>query len=243
MSGKIPAHFFYPIIYYTFNLIFSPKITMPIIAPSILSANLLELGKEIEMINNSHAEWIHIDVMDGVFVPNISFGIPIVKAIRKASNKTLDVHLMITNPENYFEAFKNAGADIISFHIEATNHVHRAINQIHDLGIKAGIVLNPHTPVLLLKDIISEVDMVLLMSVNPGFGGQKFIPQTFEKIIELKQLIKTSKKEMLIEIDGGVDLENSNQLILAGANVLVAGNTIFSSKNPLLTIKSLFDTK
>lgn len=212
---------------------------MAIISPSILSADLLNLGNEISLINDSPAEWIHIDVMDGVFVPNISYGIPIVSAIRKATKKTLDVHLMIVNPEKYFEAFKNAGADIISFHIEASHHVHRAISQIHELGIKAGIVLNPHTPVNSLSEIINEIDMVLLMSVNPGFGGQKFIPNTYKKLQQLQTLIKSKEKEVLIEVDGGVDLENALMLIQNGANVLVAGNAIFNSPIPQLTIKKL----
>ncbi len=212
---------------------------MAIISPSILSANILNLGNEISVINGSPAEWIHIDVMDGVFVPNISFGIPIVSAIRKTTKKTLDVHLMIVNPEKYFEPFKNAGADIISFHIEASDHVHRAISQIHELGIKAGIVLNPHTPISSLNEIIDDVDMVLLMSVNPGFGGQKFIPNTYNKLQQLQSLIKSKGKEVLIEVDGGVDLENASKLIQNGANVLVAGNAIFNSPNPELTIKKL----
>lgn len=212
---------------------------MAIIAPSILSANLLALGNEIEMINNSAAQWIHVDVMDGVFVPNISFGVPIVKAIRKATSKILDVHLMIIHPEKYFETFRDAGADYISFHLEATHHIHRAISQIHDLGIKAGIVTNPHTPVHLLNDIIQDVDLVLLMSVNPGFGGQKFIPNTLNKLKALKTLIHATNKNILIEVDGGVDFENAPTLIQNGANVLVAGNTIFSSENPTETIHKL----
>jgi ribulose-phosphate 3-epimerase len=212
---------------------------MPIIAPSILSADFLNLGKDIEMINQSQAEWIHIDVMDGVFVPNISYGIPIVKAVRKATGKILDVHLMIIQPERYFEAFRDAGADMITFHYEASVHLHRAVAMIHELDIKAGIVLNPHTPVNVLSEILPELDMVLLMSVNPGFGGQKFIANTYSKIATLKQMITANGKNILIEVDGGVDLSNASQLVQHGADVLVAGNTIFSSANPQETILKL----
>ncbi len=212
---------------------------MPIIAPSILSADFLNLGKDIEMINQSQAEWIHIDVMDGVFVPNISYGIPIVKAVRKATGKILDVHLMIIQPERYFEAFRDAGADMITFHYEASVHLHRSVAMIHELGIKAGIVLNPHTPVSVLSEILLELDMVLLMSVNPGFGGQKFIANTYSKIATLKQMIAATGKNILIEVDGGVDLSNASQLVQHGADVLVAGNTIFSSANPQETILKL----
>jgi ribulose-phosphate 3-epimerase len=212
---------------------------MPIIAPSILSADFLNLGKDIEMINQSQAEWIHIDVMDGVFVPNISYGIPIVKAVRKATGKILDVHLMIIQPERYFEAFRDAGADMITFHYEASVHLHRSVAMIHELGIKAGIVLNPHTPVSVLSEILPDLDMVLLMSVNPGFGGQKFITNTYSKIASLKQMITATGKNILIEVDGGVDLSNASQLVQHGADVLVAGNTVFSSANPQETILKL----
>ena len=216
---------------------------MPIIAPSILSADFLNLGKDIEMINRSQAEWIHIDVMDGVFVPNISYGIPIVKAVRKATRKILDVHLMIVQPERYFETFRDAGADMITFHYEASVHLHRSIAMLHELGIKAGVVLNPHTPVSVLSEILPEIDMVLLMSVNPGFGGQKFIGNTYSKIATLKQMILATGKNILIEVDGGVDLSNASKLLQHGADVLVAGNTVFSSANPQETILKLMEQK
>ncbi len=212
---------------------------MPIIAPSILSADFLHLGKDIEMINNSEAEWIHIDVMDGVFVPNISYGIPIVKAVRKATTKVLDVHLMIVQPERYFEAFRDAGADILTFHYEASVHLNRSVAQVKELGMKVGVVLNPHTPVNVLSEILPDLDMVLIMSVNPGFGGQKFIENTYPKIKTLKQMIIASGKNILIEVDGGVDITNASQLYQAGADILVAGNTVFSSFNPKETITKL----
>lgn len=212
---------------------------MSIVAPSLLSADFLHLGQEIEMINNSSAEWIHIDVMDGVFVPNISYGLPVVKAVRKATSKILDVHLMIVQPERYFEAFCKAGADIITFHYEASVHLNRSVAQIRELGMKAGVVLNPHTPVHVLSDILPELDLVLIMSVNPGFGGQKFIENTYQKVRTLKSMILSCGKNILIEVDGGVDLQNSAQLVLAGADVLVAGNTVFTSPNPVQTIARL----
>jgi ribulose-phosphate 3-epimerase len=212
---------------------------MAIIAPSILSADFLHLGKEIEMINNSEAEWIHIDVMDGVFVPNISYGIPIVKAIRKATSKLLDVHLMIVHPERYFEAFQKAGADIITFHYEASVHLNRSVMQLHELGLRAGVVLNPHTPVNVLSEILPELDLVLIMSVNPGFGGQKFIENTYRRVTILRQMIQACGKDILIEVDGGVDLSNAGKLLNAGVDVLVAGNTVFSSTDPKSTIVKL----
>jgi len=212
---------------------------MPIIAPSILSADFLNLGKDIEMLNHSQAEWIHLDVMDGVFVPNISYGIPIVKAVRKVTGKILDVHFMIVQPERYFEAFRDAGADIITFHHEATVHLHRSVALIHELGMKAGVVLNPHTPVNVLSEILPELDLVLIMSVNPGFGGQKFIENTYQKVITLKQMIVSTGKNILIEVDGGVDLSNAGKLLQAGVDILVTGNTVFSSTNPKDTISKL----
>lgn len=210
-----------------------------LIAPSLLSADFANLGRDVEMVNNSEADWFHVDVMDGEFVPNISFGMPVIKAIKKYAKKPLDVHLMIVKPERYFEAFRDCGADILSIHIEAVNHLHRAVQQIHSLGMKAGVVLNPHTQINLLEDIINEVDLVLLMSVNPGFGGQKFIESTYGRIKKLKELIVAQNAHALIEVDGGVDLENAPLLVKKGADVLVAGNTVFASKDPLVTIKKL----
>lgn len=210
-----------------------------LIAPSLLSADFANLGRDIEMINNSAADWFHVDVMDGEFVPNISFGMPVIKAINKYAKKPLDVHLMIVKPERYFEAFRDCGANILSIHYEAVAHLHRAVQQIHGLGMKAGVVLNPHTPVTLLEDIIKDIDLVLLMSVNPGFGGQKFIENTYDRIKRMRELIKRSGSNALIEVDGGVDLENAPLLIKAGTDVLVAGNTVFASENPVNTIRLL----
>ena len=210
-----------------------------LIAPSLLSANFLNLEKDISMINNSQADWFHLDVMDGLFVPNISFGFPVINHISKASKKPLDVHLMIIDPDRYIERFKNAGANILSVHYETCTHLNRTISSIKDLGMKAGVVLNPHTNVNVLEDIIMNVDLVLLMSVNPGFGGQTFIENTYNKIQKLKQLIISSHSNALIEIDGGVDLNNATKLIEFGANVLVAGNSVFSSTNPKLNIEKL----
>jgi ribulose-phosphate 3-epimerase len=210
-----------------------------IIAPSILSADFANLQSEIEMINRSEADWFHVDVMDGVFVPNISFGFPVIKAIKKYAKKPLDVHLMIVKPENYIQQFKDAGADSLSIHFEASVHLHRSIQLIKQVGMKVGVAINPHTPVIMLEPIIGEIDLVCLMSVNPGFGGQKFIEQTYARVSELKEIIVRNKADVKIEIDGGVDLENASRLLKTGADVLVAGNTVFSSKDPAATIAKL----
>lgn len=210
-----------------------------IIAPSILAADFNILGKEIEMINNSDAGYIHCDVMDGVFVPNISFGIPVIEHVKKIAQKPLDVHLMIVNPDGLIEAFVNAGASIITVHFEACAHLHRTIQLIKSLGAKASVCLNPHTPVAVLEDIIAELDMVLLMSVNPGFGGQMFIGNTYKKVSQLKKLIETNNPECLIEVDGGVNFETGKKLFENGADVLVAGSFVFNSENPAETIRQL----
>lgn len=210
-----------------------------LIAPSLLSANFLDLKGDIEMINNSEADWFHCDVMDGRFVPNISFGIPVIQAVKRMAKKPLDVHLMIVEPEKYFEAFAKAGADIITFHYEACTHIHRAIQQIKSLGVKAGVVLNPHTPVSVLEDIVEDLDLVLLMSVNPGFGGQKYIERTYSKVKQLRQMIDQRGSSTLIEVDGGVSTSNAAMIFTAGADVLVAGNAVFASQDPITTIKLL----
>lgn len=214
----------------------------PIVAPSVLASDFANLEREIKMINNSVADWIHVDIMDGVFVPNISMGIPVVKAIKKHAAKPLDVHLMIVHPENYVAAFKDAGADIISVHIEACPHLHRNIQQIKSLSCKAGVAINPHTSISHLEDIIQDIDMVCLMSVNPGFGAQKFIEHTYERVRKLKALIQSSGSNALIEIDGGVSAANAKPLLDAGANVLVAGNFVFSAANPTEVISQLKST-
>jgi ribulose-phosphate 3-epimerase len=212
---------------------------MPIIAPSLLTANFLRLEEDCKMLNESEADWFHLDVMDGRFVPNISFGMSIIKQIRKTTTKTCDVHLMILEPEKYAEEFKAAGADILTVHIEACTHLHRNIQQIKSLGMQVGVAINPHTPVSLLKEIIADIDLVCIMSVNPGFGAQKFIPHTLEKIKELRRIIDEKGLDVKIEIDGGVTLENAKSIIDAGAHVLVAGNTVFASADPKATIHQL----
>lgn len=211
----------------------------PLISPSILAADFANLQKEVEMINSSQADFIHVDIMDGVFVPNISFGIPVTEAIHSHAKKPLDVHLMIVNPDHYLESFRKAGAEIISVHYEACTHLHRTIQAIHALGAKAGVAINPHTPVLLLEEIIESIDVVCLMSVNPGFGGQKFIENTYSKVSRLKELIVKRGSQAKIEIDGGVNLENAPKLVNAGADILVAGSFVFSSSNPQQTISNL----
>ncbi len=210
-----------------------------LIAPSILTADFGHLEKDIQMLNTSSADWIHIDVMDGVFVPNISFGFRVIKTIKKLAQKPLDVHLMIIEPERYFTEFRDAGADIISFHYEASVHLHRSVQMIKELGMKAAVALNPHTPVQVLENILPDLDMVLIMTVNPGFGGQKFIESSYRKIRQLKQLIIDRKLEVIIEVDGGVDFINTAKLVEAGVDVLVAGNTVFSAPDPIDAIKKL----
>jgi ribulose-phosphate 3-epimerase len=212
---------------------------MKLVAPSILAANFNSLGKEIEMINQSEADYIHCDVMDGVFVPNISFGIPVIQAVNKIAKKPLDVHLMIVNPDNYIQDYFNAGASIITVHYEACNHLHRTIQQIKALGIKASACLNPHTPVFMLEDILADLDMVLLMSVNPGFGGQIFIENAYQKVSILKEMILKKNSKALIEVDGGVNLTIGEKLFEAGADILVAGSFVFNSENPIQTIAAL----
>ena len=212
-------------------------------APSVLAADFANLQRDIEMLNSSQADWIHVDIMDGMFVPNISFGFPVVEAIKRYATKPLDVHLMIVDPDRYLKAFADAGATHITVHYEACTHLHRTIQAIKDLGCKAGVALNPHTPVALLEDIITDIDIVLVMSVNPGFGGQKFISNTYKKIKQLKGLSEARNPNLFIEIDGGVNLQNAADLVDAGANVLVAGNFVFSSKDPVQTISSLKEVK
>ncbi|MCW3101674.1 MAG: Ribulose-phosphate 3-epimerase [Bacteroidetes bacterium] len=210
-----------------------------IIAPSILSADFANIQRDVEMINKSEADWFHVDIMDGMFVPNISFGFPVVKAIKKHATKPLDVHLMINDPDRYLQAFKDAGADVLTVHLEACTHLHRTIQAIKALGMKAGVAINPHTSVNLLLDVLGDIDLVCVMSVNPGFGGQKFIENTYHKVGALREMIRTTKSNAMIEIDGGVDLNNYRKLIDTGANVLVAGNTVFSAADPSKAIAEL----
>ena len=210
-----------------------------LIAPSVLAADFANLQRDIEMINNSQADWFHIDIMDGVFVPNISFGMPVLEAITKHATKTIDVHLMIVDPDRYIKTFKNIGADILTVHYEACTHLHRTLQAIKAEGMKAGVALNPHTNVSLLEDVIKDIDMVCIMSVNPGFGGQSFIENTYKKVAQLKELIVRNNASTLIEIDGGVTNKNASQLVEAGADVLVAGNYVFKAEDPIATIADL----
>lgn len=210
-----------------------------IVSPSVLSADFANLQRDVEMLNESQAQWIHIDVMDGVFVPNISFGIPVTAAIAKHAKKVMDVHLMIVNPDAYIEEFKHAGAEYLTVHYEACTHLHRTVQNIHSHGMKAGVALNPHTPVNVLKDILGELDLVLIMSVNPGFGGQKFIERTYDKIKELKAMIVAGGYSTLIEVDGGVNGDNAVLLKEAGADALVAGNFVFKHSNPMEAIEMI----
>ncbi|NVO09826.1 MAG: ribulose-phosphate 3-epimerase [Bacteroidales bacterium] len=210
-----------------------------LVAPSLLSADFGNLNRDIEMVNASQADWFHLDIMDGVFVPNISFGFPVVTQVKKLAKKPLDVHLMIIDPDRYLEKFKEAGADILTVHYEACTHLHRTLSQIRNLGMKAGVSVNPHTPVELLSEILGEADLVLIMSVNPGFGGQKFIANSYRKIERLREMIDSQKLSTLIEVDGGVDANNASQLYKAGANILVAGNAVFKAENPISVIESL----
>ncbi|HNW57485.1 MAG TPA: ribulose-phosphate 3-epimerase [Bacteroidales bacterium] len=209
------------------------------VSPSLLAANFCNLGKDVMMINESQADWLHLDIMDGLFVPNISFGIPVISSVRKITKKPLDVHLMITDPDRYLTTFRDNGADILTVHYEACNHLNRTVAEIHNLGMKAGVALNPHTPVALLKNILPFVDMVLIMTVNPGFGGQSFINESYDKISELREMIDKGGYDILIEADGGVDTKNSKKLVETGVNVLVAGNSVFKSTDPVKTIQML----
>ncbi len=210
-----------------------------LIAPSVLAADFANLQRDVEMINNSAADWFHIDIMDGVFVPNISFGMPVLAAINKHAKKTIDVHLMIVDPDRYIETFKNLGADILTVHYEACTHLHRSLQAIKAAGMKAGVAINPHTNVVLLEDVINDIDLVCIMSVNPGFGGQSFIENTYKKVQQLKEIIVRNNATTLIEIDGGVTDKNAADLVKAGADVLVAGSFVFTAQDPIATIDNL----
>ncbi|WCM43408.1 ribulose-phosphate 3-epimerase [Flavobacterium sp. CBA20B-1] len=210
-----------------------------LIAPSVLAADFANLQRDVEMINNSAADWFHIDIMDGVFVPNISFGMPVLAAINKYAKKTIDVHLMIVDPDRYIETFKNLGADVLTVHYEACTHLHRSLQAIKAAGMKAGVAINPHTNVALLEDVINDIDLVCIMSVNPGFGGQSFIENTYKKVQQLKELIVKNNARTLIEIDGGVTDKNAADLVKAGADVLVAGSFVFNAQDPIATIENL----
>ena len=217
----------------------TPKMKETIIAPSVLAADFANLQRDVEMINNSAADWFHIDIMDGVFVPNISFGMPVLAAIQKHAKKTIDVHLMIVDPDRYIDTFKALGADVLTVHYEACTHLHRSLQAIKAAGMKAGVAINPHTNVVLLEDVINDIDLVCIMSVNPGFGGQSFIENTYKKVKQLKDIISKNNASTLIEIDGGVTDKNAKALVEAGADVLVAGSFVFNAKDPLTTIENL----
>jgi ribulose-phosphate 3-epimerase len=210
-----------------------------LVAPSLLAADFGNLGKDVIMINRSQADWLHLDIMDGVFVPNISFGFPVVEYVKKVAEKPLDVHLMIVDPDRYLTRFRDAGANILTVQYEACTHLQRTVTEIHNLGMKAGVALNPHTTVSLLKNILPFIDMVLIMTVNPGFGGQSFLMESYNKITELRKMIDTGGYAVLIEVDGGIDTKNASKLIESGVNVLVAGNSVFGSNDPIETIQRL----
>ncbi|MCJ7447003.1 MAG: ribulose-phosphate 3-epimerase [Bacteroidales bacterium] len=214
-----------------------------LVSPSLLAADFGNLARDVSLVNESQADWIHLDIMDGVFVPNISFGFPVIEHVKKIARKPLDVHLMIVDPDRYLSRFRDAGADILTVQYEACIHLQRTVSEIHSLGMKAGVAVNPHTPVLLLKNTLPFIDMVLIMTVNPGFGGQSFIMESYNKITELRKMIEEGGYKVLIEVDGGIDTTNSGKLIETGVNVLVAGHSVFSSENPMETIKRLKDLK